>query len=309
MYPPMEEVEAVPNCRAMTLFAAAAAILLVTAGCSRPAPRGPQGPGTGEQTIRQIGSTTMLPLAEKWRSAFNAKHPGVSIAVSGGGSGTGIRALISKTAEIADSSRDIEPEEVQQAKAAGVTPVSSVVALDGVAVIVNPGNPLKEISMKALSDIYTGRTGDWGAAGAPGLGAIQLVSRDSASGTYEVFKEKAVTLDGTDKSRDYAPQALKQTSNEAVLALVGQTRNAIGYVGLGYVNKSVKVLAIVPMKGGSAVTPDEATVRGETYPIARKLYCVTNGEPMGVVKQYMDWIEGPEGQGIVEQVGFVPAGG
>ena len=294
--------------RVMVLFLLAAAVALAAAGCSRPASTGPDSMGAGEQTIRQIGSTTMLPLAEKWRSAFNAKHPAVSIAVSGGGSGTGIRAVISKTAEIANSSRDIRPEEVQQAQSAGISPVSSAVALDGVAVIVNPANPLKQISMKTLSDIYTGDLTDWGAAGAPGLGAIQLVGRDSASGTFEVFKEKVVTLDGTDKSRDYAPQALKQTSNEAVLTLVGQTKNAIGYVGLGYVNKSVKVLAVAPMKGGASTMPDEATVSDGTYPIARKLYCITNGQPTGVLKEYMDWIKGPEGQEIVKQLGFVPVG-
>ena len=292
-----------------TLAGILALAVAAAAGCSRTGGTGGQaGPGAGAGSIRQIGSTTMLALAEKWRGGFNASHPDVSIAVSGGGSGTGIKALISGTAEIADSSRDVKAEEMKQAEAAGMKLVSHLVARDGMAVIVNPANPLREIPLAVLSDVYVGKTEDWGQAGAPGLGAIQIVSRDSASGTYEMFRETVVTLGGRDKSRDYAPEALKQTSNEAVLALVGQTKNAIGYVGLGYVNDTVKVVAIIPERGGAAVAPSAETVSSGGYPLARSLYCVTNGEPTGAVKTYLDWIKGAEGQAIVRELGFVPVG-
>jgi len=262
--------------------------------------------GRSKETVRQIGSTTVLPLAEKWRKAYNAKHPEVSIAVSGGGSGTGIEALLAGTAEIANSSRDIKPEEIERAKGKGVTPVEHLVAYDGIAVIVHPSNPLEALSVEQLSDIYTGKVKDWDAVGAKGLGAIQVVSRDSSSGTYESFKELVVTLGGKDKSRDYAPEALKQASNEAILSLVSQTKGAIGYVGLGYLSPKVKALKVIPVGGGEAVAPSAASVLDGSYPIARKLYCYTNGEPRGAVKAYLDWIKGPEGQAIVRELGFVP---
>lgn len=283
---------------------AALGIVATASGCARRQ--------AASETIRQVGSTTVLPLAEKWQQEFNKLHPEVEIAVSGGGSGTGIKALTSGTAEIADSSREIKPEEVEQAKAAGVDPVEHVVAYDGIAVIVHPSNPLTEISVEELSDIYSGRVSEWAKVagrtelGAGGIGAIQVVSRDSASGTYEAFKELVVTMDGTDKSRDYAASALKQASNQAVVGLVSQTKTAIGYIGLGYVDESVKVLRVVPMGGGEAVDPAVESVKSGAYPVSRALYLYTDGEPTGVLKEYLDWIKGPEGQAIVGELGFVP---
>jgi phosphate transport system substrate-binding protein len=262
----------------------------------------------GGTTIRQIGSTTLLPLAEKWREEFNKKHPNVDIAVSGGGSGTGVKALLSGTAEIADASRPIKAKEIEQAKEAGINPVEHVVAYDGIAVIVNPANTLRQISVEALSDIYTGKTRDWSKLGARGLGEIQVVNRDSSSGTYEVFKDVVVTLGKTDKERDFAPHCLNQASNQAVLALVSRTKGAIGYVGLGYVTGDVRALRVIPAKGTKAVVASSNTVRDGSYPIARELYCYTNGQPTGTLKAYLDWIKGPEGQGIVGKVGYVPLG-
>ena len=282
--------------------------LLVTlsmAGCGRgPAAGGGRSGGRG--MIQEIGSTTVLPLAEKWREGYNREHPEVRIAVSGGGSGTGIRALISGTAGIANSSRDISAEEMEQAKAAGVEPVEHVVAHDGIAVIVHPSNPIEAISLEHLSEIFSGQVGVWSALGVGDLGPIEVVSRDSASGTYEAFKELVVTMGGQEESRDYAASALKQTSNQGIVALVAQTKSAIGYVGLGYLNESVKMVPVVPAGGKSAVAPTVESVTAGTYPISRALYCYTNGEPTGELKGYMDWIKGPEGQRIVEELGFVP---
>ena len=280
-------------------------VALSMAGCGR-GPAAGGGPSGGGGMIREIGSTTVLPLAEKWRAAYNEEHPEVEIAVSGGGSGTGIKALISGTADIANSSREITAGEVEQAKAAGVEALEQVVAYDGIAVIVHPSNPLSRISVAQLSEIFSGTVTDWGRIGAPGRGEIQVVSRDSASGTYEAFKEIVVTLRGAEASRDYAASALKQTSNQGILALVARTKSAIGYVGLGYLDESVKALPVVPEGGGEPVAPTVANVKAGTYPISRALYCYTDGEPSGALKGYVDWITGPEGQAIVEELGFVP---
>ncbi|MBN1458841.1 MAG: PstS family phosphate ABC transporter substrate-binding protein [Armatimonadetes bacterium] len=257
-----------------------------------------------QNTIRQIGSTTLLPMAEKWQAAFNKKHPNVDIAVSGGGSGTGIKALIAGTAEIADASRPIKDSEVKQAKEGGINPVEHVVAYDGIAVIVHPSNPVKELSLQQISDIYVGKIRNWSEVGVRGMGEIQVVNRDSSSGTYEVFKEIVVQLHTSDTSRDFTPRALNQSSNQAVHALVARTKGAVGYVGLGYLDKQVKAVGV--SDGGKATAPSIATVRDGSYPISRKLFCYTNGQPSGTLKTYIDWIKGAEGQAIAKEVGFVP---
>jgi phosphate transport system substrate-binding protein len=283
------------------------AVLMMGAvvGCGRPGGR--TGGEARQQEIRQIGSTTVLPLAEKWHREFNKDHPEVSISVSGGGSGTGIKALIAGTAEIANSSRAIKPKEVEQARAAGVNPVEHVVAHDGIAVIVHPSNPVGELSVEHLSDIFSGVVTNWEMVGGPAE-EIQVVSRDSASGTYEAFKDLVVTMQGKDRSRDYAAAALKQGSNQAVLALVSNTKAAIGYVGLGYVDESAKTLGVIPMGQREAVAPTADNVMSGEYPVSRALYCYTNGDPTGTVKQYLDWAKGSEGQAIVVELGFVPVG-
>jgi phosphate transport system substrate-binding protein len=264
-----------------------------------PAATGPQ------ETIRQIGSNTVLPLAEKWREGFNKLHPDVDIAVSGGGSGTGIKGLISKSCEIADASREMKDKEIEEAKAAGVNPVEHLVAYDGIAVVVNKGNPLTKISVEQLSDIYTGKVTKWDGVGAKGLGDIQVVNRESSSGTYDSFKEMVVQLHGKAKDRDYMAGTLNQTSTENIMSLVAQTKGAIGYVGLGYVSDQVKVLDVISVGGKEAVAASAETVLSGKYPISRKLYCYTNGEPSGNIKTYMDWIKGPEGQAIVSEVGYI----
>jgi len=262
------------------------------------------GPATGE-TIRQIGSTTVLPLAEKWHTAFMEAHPEANIAVSGGGSGSGIEALISGTAEIANASRPIKDKETKQAEEAGINVVEHVVAFDGIAVIVHPSNGAGQLSVEQISDIFVGNITNWNEVGGSDA-EIVIVSRDSASGTYEAFKELVVTLHKTDKERDYAASALKESSNQAVLTAVAQTETAIGYVGLGYLDDSVKALDVVAMGGGDAVAASVDNVKSGDYPVSRSLFCYTNGEPAGVLKDYMDFCMSDEGQQIVADEGFVP---
>lgn len=287
--------------------------LFVVGGCSRPqapdvslAP-GPEAPppdiAQSAGTIRQIGSTTVLPLAEKWRDAFNKQHPGVDIAVSGGGSGTGLKALLSKTAEIANSSREIKDKELEDGKAAGINIVEHTVAFDGIAVIVHKDNPVTKLTVEQIAGMYTGKIKKWDELG--GQGDIQLINRDSASGTYESFKELVVQQDGKDKEADYAPGTLNQSSNQAIKTMVAQTKGAIGYVGLGYLDETVKVVPIVG-EDGQAVTPSVETIQSGKYAISRKLYLYTAGEPQGNIKAYLDFIKGPEGQALVEEDGFVP---
>lgn len=304
---------------ALVLAALATVALVSLNGCPQPAPNDtsaivpdeqtpPVEAAGGAQKIVQLGSTTVLPIAEKWRVAFNELHPEVDMAVSGGGSGSGIEALVSGTCDIADSSRPMKDKERAAAQEAGFEPVEHTVAYDGIAVIVNPDNPVTSLSFQQLSDLFVGDITDWDAVDASGLGDIALISRDSASGTYEAFKEIVLTLHNKDKERDYSPAALKQASNQAVLALVAQTKSAIGYVGLGYVNDRVKTVAIAPLDGGDAVEPTVANVKSGAYPISRSLFMYTRGEPDGIIKQYFEWGLGADGQALVADMGFVPLG-
>jgi len=293
-------------------LALAAVVLSGTAGCGRKGvsllpsvtPPSPVVPASKE-TIRQIGSTTVLPLAEKWREAFNAQHPEVDIAVSGGGSGTGIKALLSGTAEIANASRPMKDKEKRQAAEADINPVEHVVAYDGIALIVHPSNPVSQLSVEQTSDIFVGNIKNWKKVGGPDK-EIVLINRDSTSGTYEAFKELVVTLHKSDKSREYAPEALAIQSSQAVVALVKESKGAIGYIGLGYLDHSVKALKVVPMGGGNPVEPAVESVQNKSYPISRALYMYTDGEPTGNIAKYFEYINSQEGQTIVEKLGYVP---
>ena len=291
------------------ILVAGVAVALV--GCPpHQEPSGPAGSSSspravsGRTTIRQIGSTTLLALAEKWREGFNQEHPDAEIAVSGGGSGTGIKALISGTAEIANASRPIKDSEKQQAQARGVVPAVHIVAYDGMAVIVHPSNPVGELSIRQLSDIFSGKTTNWADVGGPDQ-EVLIINRDSSSGTYEAFKELVVQMNGTAPERDYAAAALAMQSNQIVVQTVAASKPAIGYCGLGYLHPSVKPLKVAVTDGAEAAEPTAANVENESYPISRPLYMYTDGEPTGVVADYLEYVKGA-GQQFVEQLGYVP---
>lgn len=282
---------------------------LVLPGCSRQQETPPPGvgsaPSASPTTIQQIGSTTILALAEKWQKAFNEIHPNVEIAVSGGGSGTGIKALLDGNAQIANASRPIKQAEKTRAKQKGIQPVEHVVAYDGIAIIVHPSNPVDKLSVEQLSDIFTGNITSWSKVGGADK-QIVLISRDSSSGTYKAFEELVVTLGGTDRQRYYAPQALAVQSNQAVVASVQQSRAAIGYCSLGYLDGSVKALKVIPRGGEEAVACTIVNVQAKSYPLSRPLYMYTGSQPTGDLAAYCDYVKGPEGQAIVEQMGYVP---
>jgi phosphate transport system substrate-binding protein len=266
----------------------------------------PAGEATGEGgTIEIIGSTTVLPIATAWAEAYHEQNPNVEINVSGGGSGNGIKALIDDTADIADASRPIKDKEVELAEENGVDPVEHVVAYDGIAPVVHPSNSISELSIEQLSDIYSGEVTNWSEVGGPDADIV-VVSRDSASGTYESWKDMVIMMDGEAEERDYTPAALKKNSNKDVRQTVAQTESGIGYIGLGYMDDSVKSVAVIPMGGGDAVEATSANVQDGSFPVARALYMYTNGEPTGIVADFLDWGMSDEAQQLVEEEGFVP---
>lgn len=260
---------------------------------------------TSAQYIENKGSDTIVNLALAWAEKYQAEHPEVRISVTGGGSGTGIAALVNKTVDIANASRQIKPEEVTEAKSNGVDPVEHVIARDAIAVIVNPENPVSQLTLQQISDIYSGKIKNWSEVGGDNRPIVRL-SRETNSGTHVYFLETVLRLGKRDDKTLFSTDTLLLPSSEGIIAELRQNPNAIGYDGLGYVPKDLKTIAIAKEAGGAYVLPSIKTVNDKTYPIARDLYMYTNGEPTGVVKQYLDWIASDEAQKIVADLGFVP---
>ena len=262
-----------------------------------------------KQAIQNIGSDTMVNLAQAWAEAYAEIAPEVSVEVSGGGSGVGIAALINGTAEIANSSRHLEALEIEKAKQKnGREPTEFMVGYDALAVYVHKNNPLTEISMEELGEIYRegGKIERWTELGVqqiPGARSddVILISRQNNSGTDHNIRETVVG-----KKSDFKLGSLDMNGSKEVVEQVGKTPGAIGYSGLGYATSAVKVLKVYKKKGGSAVFPSVATILDKSYPIARPMFMYTPGEPSPQAKKYLDWILSDAGQKIVEQTGYVP---
>ena len=248
-------------------------------------------PSYAEKIVLE-GSTTVLPIAQRAAEVFMGNNPGADIAVRGGGSGVGIASIIDGNCDIADSSRPIKDTELDKAVSNGRSLKSSVIAMDGICVIVHSSNSLVALSSTQVKDIYTGAISNWKEAGGEDQ-KIVVISRDSSSGTFEAFGTLVL------KDRKVRPDALMQASNQAVASTVSRTPGAIGYVGLGYVSSAVKALDI------DGVKATKETVLTGKYPIGRPLFMYTNGAPKGLAKQLIDFILSVDGQKLVEEVGFV----
>jgi len=297
----------------LALGALATFALALGSGCKKK-DGAPEGSANGsaevgkKESIQNIGSDTMVNLAQAWAEEYAKVEPHVSIEVSGGGSGVGIAALINKTANVANASRKMEPEELEKAKAAGEAPNEFVVGFDGLAVYVHKSNPLESISMEELGEIYRegGKLAKWtelGVKAIPGARSDDIirVSRQNNSGSYQYFRE---TVAG--KKADFKAGSLDMNGSKDVVEQVAKTPGAIGYSGLGYATPEVKVLKVSTKKGEPGVLPSIATVHDKSYPISRPLFMYTPGTPSPAVKKYLDWTMSEAGQKIVEKTGYVP---
>jgi phosphate transport system substrate-binding protein len=256
-------------------------------------------------SIENLGSDTMVNLALAWAEKYHGLYPNVEISVTGGGSGTGIAALVNGTIDIANASREIKPEEIQQAKDNGVKPVEFVVARDAIAVIVNPTNPVNQLSIKQISDIYSGRINNWSEVGGEDRVIVRL-SRETNSGTHVYFLENVIRMGSKTDKTLFSSDTLLLPSSEGITAETRDNPNAIGYDGLGYVTSEVKVIAIAPDSSSPFILPSADTVNQGQYPIARDLYMYTNNQPSGAIADYINWIMTSEAQNIVTELGFVP---
>jgi len=257
--------------------------------------------------IQNKGSDTIVNLALAWAERYQTEHPDISISVTGGGSGTGIAALINGTVDIANASRAITADEIKQSKANGVNPVQVVISRDAIAVVVNPQNPVRRLTLQQISDIYSGKINNWTGVGGDDRPIVRL-SRETNSGTHVYFLQTVIRLSDPKNTTLFSTDTLLLPSSEGIINEVRQNPNAIGYDGLGYIPPDLmnSVIAVAVDAGGAYVIPSIATVNNNSYPVSRDLYMYTNGQPTGAIKDYINWILSPEAQKIVADLGFVP---
>jgi phosphate transport system substrate-binding protein len=257
--------------------------------------------------IQNKGSDTLVNVAQAWAEAYQTVDPEVAVAVSGGGSGTGVAALINGTVDIANASRSMKKKEIGMAEKAGVTPVEHIVGFDALAVYLHAKNPLKALTIAQLKEIYARGGGatkwtdlDVEVPGCKGQ-QIVVVSRQNNSGTYAYFKKAVLGKKGK-----YRQGTLDMHGSKDVVDLVEKTPCAIGYSGLAYATDHLQLACIGKGSVDNCVLPSPASAADKSYPIARPLFMYTNGEPSGVVKQYLDWVMSDTGQCIIQEKGYAP---
>ena len=290
---------------ALATFAAAGFFMT---GCDKKSADGGSGDGGKKSTIANIGSDTMVNLAASWAEAYRGVDKSVSVEVGGGGSGTGVTALIQGTAQIANCSRSFEEKEIAdfKAKHPGKEPKEHMVGYDAMSILVHKDNPMNEISIEQLGEIYKadGKITKWsqlGIAAPSGKDDIACVTRQSNSGTVHYFKEVVVG-----KKNEFRLGAVVANGSNDVAAIIGKTVNAIGFSGMAYATPEVKVLKVSKKPGEPGVAPSIATTLDKSYPISRPLFMYTAGEAEGAVKKYIDWILSDAGQQIEKENGYVP---
>ena len=258
--------------------------------------------------IQNKGSDTLVNVAQAWAEEYQKVNPDVAVAVSGGGSGTGIAAMINGTVDLANASRKMKDSEFKQAKDRGQDPVEHVVGYDALAVFIHQDNPADTISIEQLKSIYgrKGKSEKWSDLGVkvPGCDSdeIVVVSRQNNSGTYAYFQEAVLGKKGK-----YRSGTLDMHGSKDVVDLVEKTPCAIGYSGLAYATDHIKMACIEKEAGQDCVSPSVATAVDRSYPIARPLFMYTNGEPAGDIKEYLDWVMSDTGQCIIVNKGYAPA--
>jgi len=282
-------------------------VVLIISACSSGAGDGNTSPTESNEYLNNVGSDTMVNLALAWAEEFQMENPQSNLAVSGGGSGTGIASLINNTTDIANASRKIKSEETANAEENGIEPIEFIVARDAIAIIVNPNNPISELTLQQLSDIYSGKINNWQELGGEDRPIVRL-SRETNSGTHVYFLEQVLRLGDKEDKTLFSTDTLLLPSSEVIGAEIRQNPNAIGYDGLGYVTPDMKVVPVADARQENFefIFPSAGTVNDGTYPIARDLYMYTAGQPEDFIKRYLEWIFTPQAQDIVSELGFVP---
>jgi phosphate transport system substrate-binding protein len=260
---------------------------------------------SGQNTIQVKGSDTMVNLGQSWAEKYMEENPGEFVAVTGGGSGTGFSSLVSGTCDCAMSSRNIKNKEIVLANKRGVYPYEIVVALDGLAVVVNPENPVDRLTMDQLAGIFSGKLSNWKDVGGADE-RIVVLSREVNSGTHVYFKEHVLRKNDKKSKEEFSPGALMLSSSQAIADEVAGNSAAIGYYGMGYISDKQKPVSISKDTESPYVAPTIENVIDGAYPISRPLLMYTNGPPQGLIKKFLDFALSDVGQDIVRATDFVP---
>lgn len=258
-----------------------------------------------KNSIQIKGSDTMVNLTQAWAEKYMQDNPGDFVAVTGGGSGVGISSLISGTCDIANVSRNIKEKEISLAKQRGANPYEIKVGLDGLAVVVNPRNPVSKLKMRQLSDIFTGKISNWKEVGGKDQ-KIVILSREVNSGTHVYFKDHVLRKGAPKGKEEFAVGALMLPSSQAIADEVAGNSGAIGYYGMGYISPKQKPVSIAKDDKSQYIAPKTENVIIGKYPISRPLLVYTNGKPQGLIKKFVDFMLSKEGQEIVLKTDFVP---
>ena len=251
------------------------------------------------------GSDTIVNLVQVWAEKFSQNNNSVNVGVTGGGTGTGFAALLNNTCDIAMASRQVEENEINLAKSHNITYKEFIVGLDGLAVLVNKNNPVNNLSIEQLRDIFMAKITNWKELGGEDR-PIVLLSRESNSGTHMFFKETVIRLNDINCKDEFSPKALLMPSSQAIVDEIYQNPNAIGYAGIGFMNDQTKAVSVSAQNSSEYVFPTIDNVMNGKYPISRPLYLYTNGEPKGVAKDFIDYALSKEGQKVVVETSFVP---
>lgn len=291
--------------RSLKKFLLFTILVVLLVSCSRPQENEASPVPNQEYYIENKGSDTIVNLALAWAERYQTVRPEVRISVTGGGSGTGIAALINGTVDIANASRQIKPEELEAASRGGQEPQEFVIARDAIAVVINPSNPVDQLTLQQISDIYSGKFNNWIEVGGEDRPIVRL-SRETNSGTHVYFLEEVLRLGDENNDTLFSRDTLLLPSSEGIGSEVRDNPNAIGYDGLGYVTEDMKMVAVARDENSPYYLPSIETVNSGAYPIARDLYMYTASTPDGVIEEYLNWILSPEAQEIVADLGFVP---
>ncbi|MDR2709722.1 MAG: phosphate ABC transporter substrate-binding protein [Elusimicrobiota bacterium] len=255
--------------------------------------------------IQIKGSDTIVNLVQVWVENFVAQNPGISIGITGGGSGTGFAALINSTCDIAMSSRKIEAIELEAAQKKNLEIQEFIIGYDGLVILVNINNPVSELTMAQIRDIFMGNVVNWRQVGGDDL-EIVVLSRESNSGTHMFFKENVLRMGNPNLQDEFSDDVLLMPSSQAIYDEVSQNPHAVGYVGMGFSSSKVKVLRVAKAAAGPYIQADVNTILSGKYPISRPLFLYTKADPQGLVKSFIDFALSPDGQQIVVETDFVP---
>jgi len=261
--------------------------------------------GKDGSSIQVKGSDTMVNLGQAWAEKYMEENPEDFVAVTGGGSGTGLSSLISGSCDIAMSSRNIKDKEIALAKQKGINPFEVKVALDGLAVVISPANPVNKLTLDQLAGIFTGRISNWKDVGGKDE-KIVILSREVNSGTHVYFKEHVLRNNNPNGKEEFTPSALMLSSSQAIADEVAANSAAIGYYGMGYISSKQKTIAVARDDKSEYVEPSIENVLSGKYPVSRPLFLYTNNQPQGLIKKFVDYALSREGQEIVIKTDFVP---